>query len=270
MQVVDLGDLDGDVLLYGGTYSNLQATRALFDVADALGIPPARRICTGDVAAYAADPAGTLDEVILRGGAVVAGNVERQLALGAEDCGCGFEDGSACDLLSRGWYPHAAAALAARPDLRDWCGARPDAVIFRHAGRRWAAIHGGLTDIARFLWPVSPDAAFAEEIAAVEAACGPVDAVVAGHSGLPFVRTVDRHLWLNAGAVGLPPNDGAPGTRYAVLTGAGPVIRRLAYDHAAARAAMETAGLTQGYETALVTGRWPSEDVLPPRLRRAA
>ena len=270
MRIEDLGALDGDVLLYGGPYSNLQATTALLDLADRAGIPPQRRICSGDVVAYAADPVATLDAVIARGGAVVAGNVERQLADGADDCGCGFDDGSACDLLSRGWYPQAAAAVAARPDLRDWCGQRPDAVVFHHGGRRWAAIHGGLTDIARFLWPVSPDAAFAEEIAAVEAAAGPVDAVVAGHSGLPFLRDIGRHLWLNAGAVGLPPNDGAPETRFAVLTAAGPVIRRLAYDHSAARTAMERAGLTQGYHAALTSGHWPSEDVLPPALRRAA
>ncbi len=35
-------------------------------------------------------------------------------------------------------------------------------------------------------------------------------------------------------------------------------------------AAMERAGLTQGYHSALRSGYWPSEDVLPPELRRAA
>lgn len=34
-------------------------------------------------------------------------------------------------------------------------------------------------------------------------------------------------------------------------------------------AAMVAAGLTQGYDAALLSGYWPSEEVLPPDLRRA-
>jgi hypothetical protein len=43
----------------------------------------------------------------------------------------------------------------------------------------------------------------------------------------------------------------------------------LDYDHAAAAAAMRRAGLSEGYATALCSGRWPSEDVLPPAERQA-
>jgi len=37
---------------------------------------------------------------------------------------------------------------------------------------------------------------------------------------------------------------------------------------ATAAEAMIAAGLTQGYETALLTGYWPSEDILPLELRK--
>lgn len=52
----DLGDLDGPVLVFGGPYSNLQATRALIARADQLGVPSQNLICTGDVVAYCGDP----------------------------------------------------------------------------------------------------------------------------------------------------------------------------------------------------------------------
>ena len=39
-------------------------------------------------------------------------------------------------------------------------------------------------------------------------------------------------------------------------------------DHAKARRAMEARGLAQGYHETLTTGIWPSEDILPPVLRR--
>ncbi|MGC8476959.1 MAG: radical SAM protein, partial [Acetobacteraceae bacterium] len=51
---------DEPVLIFGGCYSNLQATRALLAAAERWRIPPERMICTGDVIAYGADPAATL------------------------------------------------------------------------------------------------------------------------------------------------------------------------------------------------------------------
>ncbi|MGC9271648.1 MAG: radical SAM protein, partial [Acidiphilium sp.] len=46
----------GPVLIFGGNYSNLQASIALLDAARAHGIAPDHIICTGDIIAYGADP----------------------------------------------------------------------------------------------------------------------------------------------------------------------------------------------------------------------
>jgi len=264
LQVRDLGELRGDVLLFGGPYSNLQASSALLAVAARLQIPPERRICTGDVVAYCADPGATL--ALWRGHAqIVAGNCEKQLAAAAPDCGCGFDAGSACDLLSRGWYPFADGAMDA--GARAFMGSLPDVIAFGHSGRRYAVIHGGLRDVARFLWPCSPGAAFEHEISAIQALVGHVDAVIAGHSGIAFQRRIGAVDWINAGVIGMPANDGRASTAYAVLGADGVRFARLDYDAKAARAAMRVAGLVQGYEEALVSGYWPSQDVLPPELR---
>ncbi|MCB2065751.1 MAG: metallophosphoesterase family protein [Erythrobacter sp.] len=268
MKIRDLGALDGTVLLFGGPYSNLQATQALLEKARALRIPARRVICTGDMVAYGADPAGVV--AALRGfaGPVVAGNVERQLAEGAGDCGCGFTPGSTCDRLSAGWYPFADARIGA--EARAWMRDLPDVVTFRLAGRRVAVIHGGVSDISRFLWPVTDEAEFRHEISLLERDIGAVDEVVAGHCGVPFRRQLGRHWWTNAGVMSLPPNDGGAATRFALMEGAELRLERLAYDAAAARAAMEAAGLTQGYHAALTSGWWPSEEVLPGEMRRGS
>ena len=262
----DLGVLDGDVLVFGGPYSNLQATEALIAEAKRRGIPPGRCICTGDAVAYCADPDATLTALRGFGCALVAGNCEKQLADGATDCGCGFDADSACDLLSAGWFAHVDRCVGA-PD-RAWMGARPDMIVFRQGAVRCAVIHGGVTDIARFLWPVSAAAAFAEEIAAVRALAGSVDVILAGHCGVAFQRQIGDVTWVNAGAIGMPPHDGRTATRYAVLTEGKAMLHRLDYDHAAAAGAMRKAGLTQGYDAGLLSGIWPSEDNLPPALRR--
>src|SRR5262245_29920450 len=51
------------VLIFGGPYSNLQATEAVLVAAKRLKITRAHIICTGDMAAYCGDPVATMDLV---------------------------------------------------------------------------------------------------------------------------------------------------------------------------------------------------------------
>jgi predicted phosphodiesterase len=261
---------DGPLLVFGGPYSNLQATEAVLAEAARRAIPARRVICTGDVVAYGADAAACTDLIVASGIFVLMGNCEENLAAGAMDCGCGFEDGTACDLLSRAWYAHADREVS--PAQRAWMGTRPRRMeLALPDGRRVAVLHGGADDISRFLFASTDEAILAAEIAAT--GC---DGVIAGHCGLPFARRVGAGLWLNAGAVGMPANDGTPRAWFAVLTpvvaGLRAEILSLDYDHAAAAAAMRAARLPEGYASALGSGLWPSCDVLPPaeRARRGS
>ncbi|WP_246590245.1 metallophosphoesterase family protein [Marinobacterium ramblicola] len=102
--VLDLGPIDGPILLFDGPYSNLAATRAMREVAERLQIPPEQCICTGDIVAYCGEPSETLELIRDWNLLVVMGNCEESLAQSALDCGCGFEQGSACSLLSDDWY----------------------------------------------------------------------------------------------------------------------------------------------------------------------
>lgn len=261
----DLGRLEGPILVFGGPYSNLQATEAVLEEAAVRGISGDRLVCTGDVVAYCGQPAETVAAVRASGAVVVAGNCEIQLASGAADCGCGFEEGTTCDRLSAGWYGFAAKQVDAA--ARAWMSQLPEIVCFELAGQRIAVIHGGVTDVARFLWETSPEAAFEEEVAALTARIGPVDVVLAGHCGIPFVRQIGAVRWINAGVIGMPPHDGGQATRYALFDGQTLSFHKLNYDVAGAVAKMQEAGLTQGYHDGLVSGYWPSEDVLPGDLR---
>ena len=105
--IQDLGDIDRPLLLFGGPYGNLEATRALLAEGERLGFPPKRTICTGDVVAYCADGAATTALVRASGIHVVMGNCEESLGAAAETCGCGFDAGSQCDALAARWYRHA-------------------------------------------------------------------------------------------------------------------------------------------------------------------
>src|SRR5260370_21070411 len=98
--------LDGPAIVFGGPYGNLEAMRALLEQAARLGVPGERMVCTGDVVAYCADPAATVDLVRRSGARVVMGNCEESLAARNSDCGCGFVPGSACDKLAAACFAH--------------------------------------------------------------------------------------------------------------------------------------------------------------------
>ena len=263
---VDLGELSGPILMFGGPYSNLRATQALLAEAERLNIPAERMICTGDVCAYAAEAEETAQVVRALGCSVVAGNCEDSLGFNALDCGCGFEEGATCDRLSVEWFAHASKQVT--EETRLWMRGLPGRVVFTHAGKRYVVIHGGAEQVNAFIWQTDGEERKAQELRLLEAALGPIDSVVCGHSGVPFIQKVGAYEWINAGAIGLPGHDGDPRTSFAVLENGAGEIHRLSYDHSGAAEAMERVGLTAGYHQTLRSGWWPSEDTFPPEMRR--
>ena len=265
-KISDLGVLSEQqpLLIFGGPYSNLAATRAIRQVAESMDLPSDRVICSGDIVAYCADAAATTDLIRQWGIPVVMGNCEASLAENAPDCGCGFDEDSACSLLSVGWYGFARQQIS--DDARHWMASLPHTISFTLSGKRFQLVHGGITQINRFLFAGSDDQAYAEEWAETDA-----DVVIGGHCGIPFARCFSdrgtlRH-WLNAGVIGMPANDGTPDGWYMLLTPENGSVRvswhRLSYPVAETQQAMSTAGLETPYRKALKTGLWPSLDILP-------
>ena len=73
-------------------------------------------------------------------------------------------------------------------------------------------------------------------------------------------------MWLNAGAIGLPANDGSADGWYMLLQpddkGFQVSWHRLPYDAGISQGSTLAAGMTE-YAQALTSGLWPSMDVLP-------
>ncbi|MEO6782546.1 MAG: radical SAM protein [Bradyrhizobium sp.] len=251
---------DGPLIVFGGPYSNLEATEGLLRQAARLEIPAERIVCTGDVVAYGADPAATVALVRDAGCHVVMGNCEESLANGASDCGCGFAPGSACERLSAAWFAHAMRELGA--DATAWMAGLPRRLYIEIAGYRFAVVHGGVERINRFIFASTAAAVKDDELGTAAA-----DGIVSGHCGLPFTQTIGERLWHNAGAIGMPANDGTPRVWYSILTpeagGISIEHRALEYDYAAAASKMRRSNLPEEYAAALETGLWPICDVLP-------
>ena len=262
MIIQDLGVFDTPLLICGGAYSNLEALQAMLAEADRLGFAASRIIHTGDVVAYAADPAACAELLRASGVHAIQGNVEEQLAANAADCACGFAEGTVCDRLAKGWWAHADAEVS--QDLRDWMGALPHQLTFSMNGRRIRVVHGGVTAINRFIYGSDGDDVFTEEFE--QADC---DGVIGGHCGIPFTRFLGARLWHNSGALGLPANDGTPRAWFSIVTPLpdGAICfehRPLDYDYLQAQRKMRACGLPEDYAQALSSGLLAEGNALSP------
>jgi predicted phosphodiesterase/pyruvate-formate lyase-activating enzyme len=262
LETPPLVSASGPVLIFGGPYSNLEATSAVLVEAKRRGIQPDHIICTGDLAAYCGDPVETIDLIRQSGVLVVMGNCDEQLGAGADDCGCGFAPGTACQQLSIGCFSYASAHVGS--EARRWLARLPRRINLEFDGCRLAVIHGSVSTINQFVFASSPASIKARELDLADC-----DGVIGGHCGLPFTQIVGGRLWHNGGVVGLPANDGKPGGWFSLIVpidgGLQIEHRALSYDHAGAAESMLHNGLPPEYRITLSTGIWPSCDVLPYR-----
>ncbi len=258
----DLGRLDGPVLVFGGPYGNLAATEALVRQTKILAIPPQRTICTGDVVAYCAEPEETIRLIRNWGIQVVKGNCEEALSRRAPDCGCGFDEMSTCSTLSVEWYRHTDARVSV--ESRAWMATLPLSLRFALNDKSFFVVHGGTEKMNRFLF-ASQTQELKEELSLTR------DIVVAGHCGIPFARRFGENLWLNAGVIGMPANDGTSDGWFMLLEPEERNLRvswhRLSYDAEVTRRRMIKAGFKSGYEDTILNGLWPRVDVLPAEER---
>jgi len=253
--------IKGPMLFFGGPYSNLEALQAVRNVADEKNIAADHCLCSGDVVAYCADPVPCVDYIREWGAQVVKGNCEESLGSDAQDCGCGFEEGTSCDLLSRQWFAYANDHL--RDGHRAWMNTLPETIRLHYRSLSLLAIHGGTEQINRFIFASQGDA-IAEELRLSNA-----DIILAGHCGIPFARQIDDRLWVNGGVIGMPANDGQAHTWYCLIEPQQETLafsfHHLDYNHHLAARKMRERKLSPAYEQALSSGIWPGLDVLPDK-----
>ncbi|MFY0605351.1 MAG: metallophosphoesterase family protein [Cyclobacteriaceae bacterium] len=258
-EVKNLGSLNGKILVFGGAYSNLHALQRMRELAAEASILPHQVINTGDTVGYCAYPEECLSLVKDWGIHSILGNIEIQIREGQEDCGCNFDEDSRCDLLSKQWYPYAYEQISA--PMKAWLHQWPNQLQFQYAGKQFAVVHGSALDTAEFIFRSTPWTQKAKSFDLTNS-----DVILAGHCGLPFSHANDEKLWLNAGVIGMPANDGTARVWYMILNdedGLAYVHHSFHYDHQTAANLMKQHQLPNSYATTLSTGVWDNCEILP-------
>lgn len=258
----ELGELNGPILIFGGPYSNLAATRAMQKKASDLDIPANHVICTGDLVAYCAEPSETVAAIRKWGCHVVMGNCEESLALDADDCGCGFDERSSCSLLSIEWYQFSRKHLSHQH--KQWMAELPRQISFHHSGMRYLVVHGSTNSINEFVFESTDNA-----LKQTQLQNSSVDVIIGGHCGIPFGQKVEDGYWLNAGVIGMPANDGTQSGWYMIMNSVEGKVsiswHRLEYNVSDTIKEMKSHNLCQPYAQCLHSGLWPSTDILPQK-----
>lgn len=253
------------VALFGGIYSNHVALRAVIDDARARGAEAL--FCLGDLGAFGPNP----DEVfplLLDGGVItLRGNYDDAVARGLDDCRCGYTDPKD-NHYARLSYRYTFRKTSDR--WKAWMRALPAEIRFRLGGRRVLLCHGSPRRMNEFLWESTTPTHFLEKLCDEHAA----DVIAGTHTGIHWMRRLRRdRLFVNAGVLGRPENDGRTCVWYTILSAENDTVETefvpLEYDHEALAREMEDEGLPDEFVETIRSGWWTTcLEVLPMKERR--
>lgn len=260
--IKNLGVKKGRLLFFGGIYSNLQALQELQRWAKENEFAPENSFCTGDILGYCAQPVECITLLQDWGVHAIAGNVELQLRNGEMDCGCDFASGGRCDLFSKNWYDYTQRNMNSQ--TMAWLHTLPHHIRFSFGEKQFLMVHGSWFHTADFIFQ-STD--WTEKQKNFDSSGA--DVIVAGHCGLPFASKRAGKLWLNAGVIGMPANDGTDRVWFLTVEqkAEGAIdfcFRHLQYDNEKASRLMLENGLPATYANTLLTGIWDNCEILPP------
>ncbi len=221
---------------FSDVHGNRHALQAVLDDIDAQH--PDQVFCLGDLVGYGAYPNEVIRLVHERGIPSIRGNYDDGVGFDKDDCGCAYTDPEMKRLgdVSLHWTRDQVIAEN-KAILRSFV----PSIRLEAEGKRLLLVHGSPRKINEYLYESRPLHSL-ERIAQMAEA----DVLVFGHTHLPYTKQVAGVLFVNDGSVGKP-KDGDVRAAYALLdfqaSRVTATIRRVAYDVAAAAAAVRESGL---------------------------
>ena len=259
------------IALFGGIYSNHHALESAIADCRARGIETI--CCLGDLGAFGPHPDLVFPLIREHGVRTLAGNYDDSIARGLSDCQCGYTD-PRDEHYARLSYRYTFQRTS--PANRRFLAELPSEIRLVLGGWRVLLCHGSPRRQNEFLWESTTSDAFLERLCDVHRA----DVIAVTHTGIKWKRRLPSgRLFINAGVLGRPENDGTPRVWYTVLEpseGAACPADGIAvefvpvdYDHEALAREMEREDLPREFIETIRTGWWTTcLEVLPQKERR--
>jgi putative phosphoesterase len=223
------------IALFSDIHANYQALDAV--LADIRTARPDRVYCLGDLVGYASAPDDVVERIRREGVPTVMGNYDDGVGFDRDECGCAYREASDRELGQRSLEWTKAHTTA---DNKAFLRTLAVEIRFDVAGTRVLLVHGSPRKMNEYLFEDRPLSSFQRLARSSNA-----DVIVYGHTHVPYSKTVDGVLFVNAGSVGKP-KDGDPRACYALLDlSAAPMVtfRRVEYDVASAAAGIRRTDL---------------------------
>jgi hypothetical protein len=253
------------VAVFGGVYANAHALAATLEDVRRRDVDAI--YCLGDLGGFGPHPDRVFPLLREAGVRVIQGNYDQAIALGHDDCGCGYTD-PRDNHYARISYAYTLGHTAT--ENRAWMGALPGHRRLALGAHTALLCHGSPRAIAEFLWEsTTPDGLAARMLDDARA-----EVILCTHSGIKWHRRLadGRHL-VNVGVIGRPENDGTTRGWYTLLTAESgrdldvefvPVH----YDHETLAREMEAEALPPEFVETVRTGWWTTcLEILPARER---
>ncbi|MHB1006849.1 MAG: metallophosphoesterase family protein [Chloroflexota bacterium] len=236
------------IAVLSDVHGNKHALEAVLADIDSQGID--RVYCLGDLVGYGAFPNEVIALIRERGIPTVMGNYDEGVGFDRDECGCAYTDPEMRRLgdLSLMWSREQVTA-----ENKAFLRALHPQIRFEAEGKRFMLVHGSPRKINEYLYETRPDISFERLAKASEA-----DVLVYGHTHLPYTKQIAGVLFVNDGSTGKPKDDDVRAC-YALLDvrqeSVEVTFRRVAYDVAAAAAAVRESGLPVHFAELLETAR---------------
>jgi putative phosphoesterase len=233
------------IAVFSDVHSNVHALRVVLEDIDRR--QPDRIYCLGDLVGYGAYPNEVIEIIRSRGIPTIMGNYDDGVGHDKDDCGCAYTDPEMRRLgeVSLAWTKEQVI-----PDNKAFLRTLVPSIQVEAEGKRILLVHGSPRRINEYLYEDRQVSGLERIAKSVKS-----DALLFGHTHLPYIKEIAGVLFVNVGSVGKP-KDGDTRAAYALLEVEAQIkatIQRIPYDVGAAAAAVRASGLPPHFAEQLET-----------------
>jgi putative phosphoesterase len=184
MRIAIFGDIHGNLPALDATLAAIDRERA-----DAV-------YCLGDLVGYGASPEEVTQRIRASGVPTIMGNYDDGVGFDRDECGCAYRDpiDEALGHRSLAWTKRHTSG-----ESKAFLRTLHKEIRFTGGSTRVRLVHGSPRKMNEYLFEDRPLSSFQRLAASSDA-----DVIVFGHTHKPYVKEVDRVLFVNAGSVGKP------------------------------------------------------------------